>query len=179
MTKYFCCRPIASLWSKNPIRLQWPIRISLIYLIVFEPPGVKLTIQGKKHISLGWTVVYDTNLFSIKKETLPSGFFTNHHTSGSPSILPHCQIHKSHHVYFWWGLDIFLHKYHIIIIIQQCQDIGLIVSAKYIKILLLLGLATPHAKKLYFLCSTFQYLMYLFDWSINGRCNLNITMQNV
>ena len=100
-----------------------------------------------------------------KKDTLPSGFFTNHHTSGSPCILPILSNSQKpyHYVYFWWGLDIFLYKYHLIKIIQQCQDIGLIFSEKYIKILLLL--ATAHAKKSYFL----YYFsgMYLFDWSIN------------
>ena len=118
-------------------------------------------------------MVYDTNLFSIKKKLCHLDFSQITILLAHPVFYQTVKFTKalSPCFYFWWGLDIILHKYHLIKIIQQCQEIGLIFSAKCIKILLLLGLATPHAKKLYFLCTTLQGCTCLIGQQI-GHCNL-------
>ena len=74
MIKLFCCRPIASSWTKTPIRLQQPIKMSVVYLTTFKAPGVKLVIQGKNR--LAWVEQwYMTTIYSQwKKKLCPLDF---------------------------------------------------------------------------------------------------------
>ena len=84
-------------------RLQPPTGISLIYLIAFEPPGVKLTIQGKHTLVWDDGDIWHQFILNEKKKLCHLNFFSNLHTSDSPCILPHCQIHKSLITMFTFG----------------------------------------------------------------------------